>query len=51
MMNIYCPICQKIIVPINQNEVDDGAHQAFIYLHDDIEHSDEDMEALINGIQ
>ena len=47
----YCPICSRWIAPINENEVEIGEHDGFIYVHDDIDHEDDDLEALENGIQ
>lgn len=47
----YCPICSRWVAPINEKEVDAGEHDGFIYVHDDIDHEDEDLEALENGIQ
>jgi hypothetical protein len=51
MTKIYCPICQRFISPDNQHEVETGEHEGFIYVHDDIAHGDEDIEALENGVQ
>ena len=48
---IYCPICERYISPENQNEVDSGEHEGFIYVHADISHGDDDIEALENGVQ
>ena len=48
---IYCPICKRYITPENQEEVDSGEHEGFIYVHDDIAHGDDDIEALENGVQ
>jgi len=32
-------------------DVASGSHKGFIYVHDDIEHDDDDIVALENGIQ
>lgn len=52
MSAIYCPVCQRIIAPANLAEVESGENDAFIYVHDDIVHDDDDdMLALDRGIQ
>lgn len=48
---IYCPICGRLIAPENKTEVESGEHDGFIYVHDAIDHGDDDIEALENGIQ
>ena len=47
----YCPVCQRVIIAENKDEVEAGEHDGYIFVHDDIEHSDEDIEALQRGIQ
>lgn len=49
--SIYCPICERHIEPeiIGDLESDDG--YSAIYVHDDIAHDDDDLEALGNGLQ
>ena len=42
----YCPVCQKTIHPSNMKEVYSGEHDGFIYVHDEIPHTDSDMQAL-----
>lgn len=48
---IYCPICARHIEPeiIGDLDSDDGC--SAIYVHDDIVHDDDDLEALENGVQ
>lgn len=46
MGEIYCPICGRYLVPVNPE-----SKNGFVYVHDDIEHSDEDLVALEEGIQ
>ena len=46
----YCPICERDIVPDNILEVFSGEHEGFLFVHEDIEHSDEDIKALESGI-
>ena len=48
---IYCPVCQRVLQPINTEEVESGEDEGFIYVHDDIEHSDDDIKALEIGVQ
>jgi len=50
MMDIYCPICQKNIKPINIHEFENGEDDGLIYVHDEIPHDDGDIDALSNGI-
>ena len=44
MISEYCPICQREI----EAEESEGI---YIFIHDDIIHADEDLEALEYGIQ
>ena len=48
---MYCHICQCIIVADNIEEVESGEHEGYLFIHDDIPHEEYDIEALINGIQ
>lgn len=48
---IYCPICNRVLVAANYNEVDSGEHDGYIYVHEDITHLDIDLDALETGIQ
>lgn len=50
-MIIYCPVCARNIEPSNVDEVESGAHHSFVYVHDDVEHDDSDIEALNTGVQ
>lgn len=47
---IYCPICKKQIEAENLAEVDLGEHDGYLFVHDDVPHSDEDIETLTHGI-
>jgi hypothetical protein len=47
---IYCPICQRVIIASNVEEVRSGEHEGFVFVHDDIEHNDSDIDALSAGI-
>lgn len=49
--SLYCPICGRDIYPDNAAEVESGEHGGYIYVHDDISHSEEDIAALWVGIQ
>ena len=44
---IYCPICQRIIEP----ELDLQGEPMPVYVHDEIKHSDDDIDALEHGVQ
>ena len=48
---IYCPICEKTIEASNLEDITNFQHTGMIFLHEDVFHSDEDMEALSYGIQ
>lgn len=48
---MYCPVCEREIKPCNQDEVESGEHESFIYIHDEIPHEDTDIKALSNPIQ
>jgi formate dehydrogenase maturation protein FdhE len=47
----YCPVCGRNIVADNVAEFQAGEHDGYLFVHDDIPHSDEDMEALSAGVQ
>jgi len=46
----YCPVCSRVITANNIDEVLDGRHNGYVFVHDDIVHDDDDMEALYKGI-
>ena len=46
----YCPICQRVIVASNIEEVTDNEHDGYIFIHDELPHGDDDIEALSWGI-
>ena len=48
---IYCPICQRVIVAVNVEDVENGDDDGYLYVHDDIVHTDSDLEALHAGVQ
>ena len=47
---IYCPICGRYITADNKADVDSGVCDAYIFIHDNIAHSDDDIDALSNLI-
>ncbi len=47
----YCPICARVIVAENIEEVESGEHDSYLFVHDDIVHDDDDIDALENGVQ
>ena len=47
----YCPVCGRWIEPENADEALNGEHDGFIFVHDDINHSEDDLDALFVGIQ
>ena len=48
--NIYCPVCERHIAASNAAEVESGEHDGYIFVHDDVSHDDEEIEALKRGI-
>ena len=46
----YCPICGRTIVPIREFDMRDFDY-AYIFVHDDIVHTDSDLDAFDNGVQ
>jgi len=48
---IYCPVCQRELDAINTERVNEGLDDSYIFVHDDIEHADNDIEALSYGVQ
>jgi len=48
--NIYCPVCARFLEPQNSDEVKSGLHDGLIYVHDDVKHEDNDIQALENGV-
>lgn len=48
---IYCPVCQRTITASNIEEVNCGEHDGYVFVHDDIIHSDSDVTALESGVQ
>lgn len=47
----YCSVCGHMITASNIKEFDAGEHEGYIYVHDDIPHSDDDAEAFFGGVQ
>ena len=47
----YCPVCARNITPENIEEYEAGEHDSLIYVHDDIVHDDDDIDALSMGVQ
>lgn len=50
MSEEYCPICQRVIVASSIKEFESGEHEGYVFIHDDVPHSDSDIEALAGGI-
>jgi len=48
---IYCPVCQRDLEATNVERVSEGLDDSYIFVHDDIVHADNDIEALEHGIQ
>ncbi len=47
---LYCPICGHNITAININEVSQGKDGGYIFVHDNIKHTDNELQALSKGI-
>ncbi len=48
---IYCPICQRVIIASNIEDVENGNDDGYVFVHDDIVHTDSDLNALHRGLQ
>jgi len=46
----YCPVCGRTIVASNIEEFESGDHEGYLFVHDDIVHEEDDLEALQAGI-
>ena len=44
MHEIYCGICDKHLKPSNLDEVYSGENDAFLYIHDDIDHEEDKLK-------
>ena len=49
--SINCPVCQKHLYAINAERVEDGLDDGYVFVHNDIVHADNDIEALSYGVQ
>lgn len=49
-VTIYCPICGHDIEADNVEEVRRGENDGFIFVHDEITHSESDVDALNSGV-
>lgn len=49
--SLYCPVCGRTLTAINTDDVESGEASGYVFVHDEIPHSDEDMAALERGIQ
>lgn len=47
---MYCPVCGRVVFAVNALEVEMGADDGLIFLHDDVPHADDEIEALEYGI-
>ena len=48
---LYCPICGRDIVAENYEDVIEGRHDSFVFVHDDIDHTEDDIAAIGERIQ
>lgn len=49
--SIYCPVCGRMIYASNFWEVAIGEHDGYVFVYDDIAHTDDDLKALERGVQ
>ena len=47
----YCPVCARHIEAENKAEVEAGEHSCYVFVHDDVPHTSEELRALALGIQ
>ena len=47
----YCPICERVVHAMNKEEVKKGIDIGYIYVHDDIIHTQDEVNALRYGVQ
>ena len=50
MNSVYCPVCQKTLIAENTEEVESGEHDRFIFVHDNIVHTDDESATVNSGI-
>lgn len=46
----YCPVCGRNVFAANTAEVEAGEHESYIFVHDNIVHTRDEVEALGYGI-
>lgn len=46
----YCPVCSRVISPENIDEYESGIDDGLLYIHDDVPHEDDDIDAYEKGI-
>jgi hypothetical protein len=46
----YCPICRKILTASNMEEVENLEHDGYLFKHDELPHTENDIDALRNMI-
>lgn len=47
---LYCPICGRNIAAANLSEVQNGKQVTYLYYHDALLHTNEDLVAMSSGI-
>ena len=48
---VYCPVCGKTLEAVNIEDVENGDDDGYLFVHDDIAHTDSDFDALNTGLQ
>lgn len=48
---VYCPICSRSITAENVTEVNSGEQDSYIFVHDDVVHDADDIQAIGSGVQ
>jgi hypothetical protein len=48
---VYCPVCGKMLEAVNIEDVENGDDDGYLFVHDEIVHTDSDLDALNTGLQ
>ena len=48
---VYCPVCGKMLEAVNIEDVENGDDDGYLFVHDDIVHTDSDLDALNTVLQ
>ena len=48
---VYCPVCGKMLEAVNIEDVENGDDDGYLFVHDEIVHTDSDLDALNTVLQ